>query len=54
MMITHTNISTWVFKIDDEFEGRGTAYFKVDAIKSIKMMLKKGVEINEELVQSIH
>ena len=53
-MITHTNISTWVFKIDDEFEGRGTAYLKVDSIKSIKMLLKKGAEINEELVQSIH
>lgn len=28
-------VSTWIFKIDDEFNGRGHAYLNVDTIKPI-------------------
>ena len=28
-------VTTWIFKIDDEFNGRGTASLNVDAIKPL-------------------
>jgi len=28
-------VTTWLFKIDDEFNGRGHAYLNVDHIKSL-------------------
>lgn len=46
-------MNTWVFKIDDEFNGRGHAYFQVDNIKPLSDIRRKQVEINEELVDKI-
>lgn len=34
-------VHTWVFKIDDEFNGRGHAYLNVAQIKSLANMRKK-------------
>ena len=46
-------MNTWLFKIDDEFNGRGHAYLFVDNIKALADIRRKQVEINEEEVQSI-
>lgn len=46
-------VNTWLFKIDDEFNGRGHAYLNVDNIKALSEIRKKLVEINEELVDKI-
>ena len=46
-------VNTWIFKIDDEFNGRGHAYLNVDNIKSLSDIRRKQVEINEELVDKI-
>lgn len=44
-------ITTWVFKIDNEFSGRGIAYFSVGQIKGFRDLInnKNGYE-EEELV----
>ena len=46
-------VNTWLFKIDDEFNGRGHAQFSIDNVKSLADIRKKQVEINEELVDKI-
>lgn len=46
-------MNTWLFKIDDEFNGRGHAYLTVDNIKQLADIRRKQVEINEELVDRI-
>ena len=46
-------VNTWLFKIDDEFNGRGHAYLYVDNIKALADIRRKQVEINEELVDKI-
>ena len=34
-------VTTWIFKIDDEFNGRGHAWLNVDTIKPIQNLKKK-------------
>ena len=46
-------VNTWLFKIDDEFNGRGHASLYVDNIKALSEIRRKQVEINEELVDRI-
>lgn len=42
LIIKNPEIETWVLKIDDEFSGRGIAYFEVSKSKYVQMILKKG------------
>jgi hypothetical protein len=46
-------VTTWIFKIDDEFNGRGHAYLTVDNIKTLGELRRKQLEINEELIDKI-
>lgn len=46
-------VSTWIFKIDDEFNGRGHASFNIDHIKYLSNLRKKRTEINEEIIDKI-
>ena len=46
-------VNTWIFKIDDEFNGRGHAYLNIDNIKPLSNLRKKQLEINDELVDKI-
>ena len=39
-------VNTWIFKIDDEFGGRGHAYLYIDNIKALAEIRRKQVEIN--------
>jgi hypothetical protein len=34
-------VNTWIFKIDDEFNGRGHAYLNIDTIKSLSDLRRK-------------
>jgi IQ domain-containing protein H len=42
-----------VFKIDDEFNGRGHAYLNVDNIKAIQALKKKQLEPGMDLIEAI-
>ena len=46
-------INTWIFKIDDEFNGRGHASLNVESIKTIIELRKKKVEMTESIVRKL-
>jgi|TARA_B110001450_G_scaffold166422_1_gene155132 hypothetical protein len=46
-------VTTWIFKIDDEFNGRGHAYLNVDNIKPLQALKKKQLDPNIDLIESI-
>ena len=41
-------VNTWVFKVDDEFNGRGQASLNVETIKTIMELRKKKVEMTHQ------
>mmetsp|Transcript_36645 Transcript_36645/g.36256 ORF Transcript_36645/g.36256 Transcript_36645/m.36256 type:complete len:261 (+) Transcript_36645:953-1735(+) len=47
-------VSKWIFKIDDEFGGRGHASFITDNVKFItELRKKKKVEINDAVIEKL-
>jgi hypothetical protein len=46
-------VNTWIFKIDDEFNGRGHATLSVDAIKTILELRKRKIEMTEPIIEKI-
>ncbi|EAS06221.3 IQ calmodulin-binding motif protein (macronuclear) [Tetrahymena thermophila SB210] len=53
LIANNPEISTWVLKIDDEFQGRGLAYYNVDSINQLSDLLKQYSEVTEEIIQKI-
>jgi len=46
-------INVWVFKIDDEFNGRGHASLNVEAVKTVMELRKKKVEMTESIIRKL-
>jgi hypothetical protein len=46
-------VNTWIFKIDDEFNGRGHASLNVESVKTITELRKKKVEMTESIVEKL-
>ncbi len=46
-------VNTWIFKIDDEFNGRGHATLAVDSIKTILELRKRKIEMTEAIIEKI-
>lgn len=42
LILKYPEITSWVFKIDDEINGRGIAYVDLSSSKFVKHLLKKG------------
>ena len=42
-----------MFKVDDEFQGRGTAYLSLENVRVLSEIFRGDKEINEEIVQKI-
>jgi hypothetical protein len=40
-------VNTWIFKIDDEFNGRGHSSLNVESIKAISELRKKKTDITD-------
>lgn len=54
LIANNININTWIFKIDDEFNGRGIAWFSVNGIGFFKELRKVGkFEVTENLLGRI-
>ena len=46
-------VNAWIFKIDNEFGGRGHAVLQVDGIERIKSLRKKKIEITDSIIEGI-
>lgn len=46
-------VSVWIFKIDDEFNGRGHASLNVDSIKAIQSLKRKQLDPSIDLVEQL-
>jgi len=46
-------VSIWLFKIDDEVNGRGHASLSLEGVKSIVELRKKKMEITESVIEKI-
>lgn len=54
LIANNVNINNWIFKIDDEFNGRGIAWFSVTGIEYFKELRKiEKIEITEGLLGRI-
>jgi len=42
-----------VFKIDNEFKGRGTAYFDISHLKILEELRKKKIEATAEYIDTL-
>ena len=46
-------VNTWIFKIDDELNGRGHASLNVETIKTIMELRKRKLEMTEAVIDKI-
>ena len=46
-------VNTWLFKVDDEFNGRGHAALSVESIKTIQELRKRKIEMTEPIIEKI-
>ena len=46
-------MNKWLFKIDDEFNGRGHAYINIDQIKPLMNLKKKPIQVGDALIDQI-
>jgi len=45
-------VNTWIFKIDDEFNGRGHASLNVESIKTVVELRKRKFEITDSVIEN--
>lgn len=53
LIASNLYINSWIFKIDDEFNGRGHASIDVFQIKTITELRKRRVEMTEGIVKKL-
>jgi hypothetical protein len=46
-------VNTWLFKIDDEINGRGHASLNVETVKTVMELRKRKVEMTEDVIEKI-
>jgi hypothetical protein len=47
LIARNLDVNVWIFKTDDEYDGRGHASLSVDTIRTIMELRKKKVEMSE-------
>lgn len=53
MIARNLDINVWIFKIDDEFGGRGHASLDVETVRTVVELRKKKVEMTEAVIQRL-
>ena len=53
MIADNLYINTWIFKIDDEFNGRGHASLNMIDIKTVSELRKRKVEMTEAITKKL-
>lgn len=46
-------MNTWIFKIDDEINGRGHASLNIETVKTIMELRKRKVEMTDAVIEKI-
>lgn len=46
-------VNTWIFKIDDEINGRGHASLNIETVKTIMELRKRKVEMTDAVIEKI-
>lgn len=46
-------VNTWIFKIDDEFNGRGHASLNIDSIKTVVELRKRKFDITDSIIEKL-
>jgi hypothetical protein len=53
LIVGNLYVQTWVFKIDDEFNGRGSAYLNLDHVKSLASLRKKHIPDQDSVLDYV-
>jgi hypothetical protein len=50
LIANNLDVNIWIFKIDDEFGGRGHASLDVEQIRTVVELRRKKVEMTEAVI----
>jgi len=50
LIANNLDVNVWIFKMDDEFNGRGHASLNVEQVRTIMELRKKKVEMTEAVI----
>jgi hypothetical protein len=50
LVANNLDVNVWIFKIDDEFGGRGHASLDVEQVRTVIELRKKKVEMTEAVI----
>lgn len=53
LIANNLDVNIWLFKMDDEFNGRGHASFHVESIRTIMELRKKKVAMTEGVIMRL-
>ena len=53
LIANNLDVNVWLFKMDDEFQGRGHASLNVETVRTITELRKKKVEMSEPVIQRL-
>ena len=53
LIVNNLDVNIWIFKMDDEFNGRGHASLDVTQLKTVMELRRRKVQMNEEIVSRL-
>lgn len=53
LIAENLDVNEWIFKMDNEYDGRGHASLKVDQVRTILELRKKKVEMTEPVIKRL-
>jgi hypothetical protein len=53
LIANNLDVNVWIFKIDDEFGGRGHASLDVEQVRTVVELRKKKVEMTEAVISRL-
>lgn len=53
LIAKNLDVNEWIFKMDNEYDGRGHASLKVDQVRTILELRKKKVEMTEPVIKRL-
>lgn len=53
LIANNLDVNVWIFKMDNEYDGRGHASLDVSAIRTIMELRKKRVEMTDPVIKRL-